>query len=489
MSTQAKSSRIIAGLAWMLVAATSGAALVLTIRSLAWPLTFDTAMTHYVAAHLLAGAVPYRDIFETGFPGLYLIHMGALVVMGPSDAAFRAFDLTILAAIMIGLAVVLRPFGALGMLLGASMFWLCHVAGGPWRAGQRDMIICLPLIWLMAAVLADERQPRRWTIGMAGLALGVAVWIKPHAGLLVALFIPLLRRRDPGERWPASGTAVVGFLLPTSIVVGWLVAIGGLGVFLDFLFGYLLPVYSQLGPGLANVLRQGALMLGGLGLVATISVYALWRGGYLRGPGAMLFAGTAYGVLHYVLQAKGWTYQLYPFVLFGLALGVAGATAILARGRMIPASLIVGLILALVGGMTWKGVQNLDAPWFAEYQALVNDIVRELTPRIQGGRSVQVLDNGNAGANVLWRMKLSSPTRIITDFPLFGRTQRPYEDRLRAEFLDALQNRPPEIVVVLADSSNYRRLQRFTALEELLNARYRLAYEASRYRILSGSPS
>jgi hypothetical protein len=470
-------------IAWLVTAAILAAATVLTSRSLGWPLTWDTAMTHYVAARTIEGAVPYRDLFETGFPGLYLVHIAALHLLGPSDAGFRVFDLGVLAGILTGLAAVLRPFGALAMALGVALFWLFHVAGGAWRAGQRDMVLCFPLIWAMAMALADHRAPRRWTIGLAGVAFGVAVWIKPYAGLFGALFLPLLARREASERWSAALVAGLGFVLPAAIVIAWLGAIGGLGPFLDFLFGYLLPVYSQLGG--PRTLLDGLLTLGGLGLGALVGTVALWRAGYLRGAGVLLCLGVAYGALHYVIQGKGWEYHLYPFALFAIVIGVAGTTSALAHGRTVLAGLALAVVLALAGGMAWKGVRNLDPPWLAAHEAMISGVLGDLRPAIQAGHAVQVLDVTNAGATVLYRAGIPSPTRIISDFPLFRQAGRPYVQQLRAEFVETLRRRPPEVIVIFSQSGDdgYRRVRRFPAFQEFLDARYRLGHEARGYRI------
>src|SRR5262249_58708338 len=100
---------------------------------------------HYIAARMLDGAVPYRDLFDMNFPGVYLIHAAALWLLGPGDAGFRALDLGLLAATAAGLVVALARFGPVAAVVGPTLFWLYHVAGGSWRAGPPAFLLCLPL--------------------------------------------------------------------------------------------------------------------------------------------------------------------------------------------------------------------------------------------------------------------------------------------------------------------------------------------------------
>src|SRR5262245_16929659 len=111
-------------LVWTTVGLTGGLAAYLTAGSLGWPLVHDGPLMHYVAARLLDGAVPYRDIFDMNWPGVYLAHALALIVLGRGDGAFRAFDLAILAGVAAGLVIALRPFGRRGAAAATALFWL-----------------------------------------------------------------------------------------------------------------------------------------------------------------------------------------------------------------------------------------------------------------------------------------------------------------------------------------------------------------------------
>jgi len=56
-------------------------------RSLAWPLTGDAAIFHFMANQFLMGLVPYRDLADVNMPLVYGIHAAIVSIGGMSDAA------------------------------------------------------------------------------------------------------------------------------------------------------------------------------------------------------------------------------------------------------------------------------------------------------------------------------------------------------------------------------------------------------------------
>jgi hypothetical protein len=445
---------------------------------------------HYVAARLLAGDVPYRDIFDMNWPGVYLAHALAIAVLGPGDGAFRAFDLAILAATAGALVAALRPFGRCGATAAAALFWLYHLAGGAWRAGQRDLLLCLPLAGLAGLALADARRPRRWTLALAAGALGVAVWIKPHAVLLVPLVAWLAWRRPPSERAGAVTVAGLGLVVPGACVLAWLAAIGALPAFLDIVGGYLLPLYGRLGraPLFAAVAghRYGLLIMGALGAWALGGAIAIAGARQRDGRLAILGAGLVYGVLHFAIQGKGWEYHLYPLALFATALGGAGLGATLLAGRR---GLAAGLIVALgvaTGALAAKGVPGLTAAWIDEKHARALAVVRALEPLVAGGGTVQVFDTTEGGIDALYRLRARQPTRFIYDFHFYHDVAHPYVRGLRAELMAGLRARPPAAAVLFERGwprGGYGRLGEFPELAAWLDDGYRLAAEGRGYRV------
>src|SRR5215207_7013337 len=136
---------------------------------------------HYIAWRIADGAVPYRDVFDMNFPGVYLVHLAVVTLLGPGDAAWRVFDLGVTALAAIAVAAIAAPWGRVAATGGAGFFAAYHLASGAWNAGQRDFLLC-------PCLLAGALGVARWAEGGGlrqvlggGVALGAGLTIKPHA--------------------------------------------------------------------------------------------------------------------------------------------------------------------------------------------------------------------------------------------------------------------------------------------------------------------
>jgi hypothetical protein len=454
-----------------------------------WPLVHDAPLMHYVAWRILEGAAPYRDLFDMNFPAVYVAHLLVLTTLGPGDLAFRAFDLGLLAAVGAGLWAAVRVSGPWGGPAAAALFALYHVAGGPWLAGQRDFLLCVLLAWSAAATIASMRATGagrpRW-LGVAALALGAALWVKPHPVLLV----PLLAWQ--AARGPLRGRALAavsaGLTLPAAAMILWLGWAGGLGAFIDITLGYVVPLYGRLERNdlVHELLTRdyGGLVLAGLAGWAGLGILALARGRH-RETLAVLAAGLAYGAAHFVIQGRGWEYHFYPLALFATALGGAGLGAALADRRGLLTGALV-LALAVTAGALWtKGWRNLRPDWIEAKRTRVDRLSSALRPVVEAGGTVQVLDTTEGGVHALLRLRARQPSRFIYDFHFHHDVDHPYVRRLRGELMDALHARRPEAVVVFErgwPAGGYERLAGFPDLERWLREGYRVTEEGDGYR-------
>jgi hypothetical protein len=480
----------LAGTASILVAL---AAVRLAWLSRDWPLVHDAPLMHYVAWRLLEGAAPYRDIFDMNFPGAYAAHAALLLTLGEGDLAFRAFDLGTLAVTGAGVFVALRGSGWWGGLAAAALFTLYHLSGGPWLAGQRELLLCACLAWaaagVIAAISAREREHLRW-LCVAALALGTAAWIKPHASVLV---IPLVCWAWCAHPRPARARAFVavaaGLGLPTLVAVTWLAWTGGLAAFLDITFRYLIPLYSRLGR--SDLLHELAARDYGMAVLIGLAAWAILGGASLldagrRWPLAVLATGLAYGVIHFWAQGRGWEYQLYPLALFATALGGAGLGAAVASGRRALTATLVLVLALTASSLSAKGRRNLHPVWIEQKMARVGRLAASLRPIVLAGGTVQVLDTAEGGIHALLRLHARQPGRLLYDFPLYHDVGHAYVQRLRAELMNALRAHPPAAVVVFErgwPTGGYERVTEFPELEHWLRERYRLDEEGDGYRI------
>jgi hypothetical protein len=487
--------RLVHASAAIATAAVLVAALRLLWASRGWPLVHDAPLMHYVARRLAEGAVPYRDLFDMNFPAVYLAHRVALAALGPGDLAFRAFDLGILAVTAAGLVAGLRTLGPWGGEAAAGLFALYHVAGGAWLAGQRELLLCAALAWTAAGTLLALRAPagrRPARLGLAALALGTAVWVKPHAAVLAPPLLALAWRG--AARGRAVALVGAGLAAPGVAMLAWLAAAGGLGAFADIVLGYLVPLYGRLGrvallPELASRDYGGA-VLAGLAGWSALGAAALARPGR-RGALAVLAAGLGYGLLHFWAQGRGWEYHFYPAALFAAALGGAGLAAAARDGRPALAVALALALLATTGALRMKGWRNLDAGWIREKSARVERLVERLRPVVAAGALVQVLDTTEGGIHALYVLGARQPTRFLYDFHFYHDVDHPYVRRLRTELLAGLRAHPPGAVVLFRagwPSGGYERLASFPELAAWLRRDYRLREEEDGYRLYVAAP-
>jgi hypothetical protein len=481
-----------------LISAASAALLAYLVwGSRAWPLIHDAPLMHYIAWLIDRGAVPYRDAFDMNFPGVYLLHWGVLHFGSAGDADWRLFDLGWLAATCVLLVLYCRHVGdGWSALAAALLFGLYHLSGGAWHAGQRDFLLCAFLLLGAWGVARGTEHGGAGPLLGGGLALGAAMMLKPHAALYWGLCAVIAARDRSGPRSAlgSAGLVVAAGLVVPAAVFGWLAWRGGLRSFLEGFTGYVIPLYSQVGRAAlwqaieGHAFGRSLVVLGVILAVLALFTPPLHQPAYK----GLALAGVLYGVAHFVIQGKGWEYQLYPLVLFGCALAPAAVLSWRGPGwpRLLDLfgarrllALAVWALLVVVLGV--KGVEALDAPWIGEKARRVAAITRDLAPLVPPGGTVQVMDTTGGGIHALLRLELRQPTRFIYDFHFFHHGADARIEALRTEFRAGLESARPAAVVVLEDSwpvPGYGRLEEFPALQQWLTS-YQLTVEGAGYRI------
>jgi hypothetical protein len=494
---------------WLVILAGALAVGALVWGSRGWPLVHDAPLMHYVAWRIGRGAVPYRDLFDMNFPGVYVLHLFVVRGLGAGDVAWRVFDLgwLSLTAVLIGMFV--GSWGRLAAVGAGVMFALYHLAGGAWQAGQRDFLLC-------AFLLAGALGVARWLESAAGarahvallgggLALGAAITIKPHAIVLAAglatlvVFASLRARgtiaagragrgvaaRGAGDGPLASLTVFsAGVVTAPAAVLAWLGAAGALPAWRAIVLEYLVPLYSRLGRGSGwSVYRPEAWIALGAGVVLTLASVLVARRFSARHAVAAL--GVLYGVVHFAAQGKGWEYHLYPLAAFAIVLLFAELEPALARRRW-PVAIPLALAVVAGGGLlASKAADASAAGWERAKADRVRGLAGELAARLTPGDTVQVLDTTGGGIHALLRLGVVEPTRFIYDFHFFHDTSAPAIRALREELVRGLAARPPRLIVLFEESwpaGGYERVDAFIALRERL-AGYDLVRPGPGYRI------
>lgn len=475
------------GTAALLLVGLAAVTLFLGWRSLGWPLIHDAPLMHYVAWRIGEGAVPYRDLFDMNVPGAYLVHLLAMTLIGADDAAWRLFDLAwlgVTGGLVFGYC---RGFGIWSAVAAWLLFAAYHLAGGAWRAGQRDFLLCAFLLaglWGTArAWEAREKLP----LLAGGIAFGAAALVKPHALLFLPLLVAAaLRSRPCLGGLVLAVTAWASLPLAAGLWLGWA---GGLGHFLEIVTRYL-PLYSKL-ERVASLEAlsghsYGSALWSIIGFLVALSLAAavIHRRFDLRRR--LLALGVLYGIIHFIAQGKGWEYHLYPLGLFGLLLATTELDSLVKNGG--------GLLRALLGGglglltlvLSLKGVEASDAGWIAAKERRVTTVVADLRKRISPGEMVQILDTTEGGIHALWRLRVRQPTRFLYDFHFFHDSEASYIRGLRGELIRELAARPPRLVVLFERGwprGGYERLRDFPELAEWLEATYAIDRQGDGYRI------
>jgi len=480
-------------------------------RSLPWPLLHDAPIMHYIAWRISEGATPYRDLFDMNFPGVYLFHLAVVKMLGTGDAAWRAVDLGVTAITALLVIALAAPWGRVAAVGGALFFAGYHLAGGAWSVGQRDFLLCpLLLAGALGAARWAERGSVRSMLG-AGVALGVGLTIKPHAALFVAALAVFVAIRACRMGVPAIAPVAVligGALLAPAAVVAWVASLGALGAWREIVFGYLLPLYSQLArPADWIWLRWKMWIAVGVTLLLTLARLVKTRRFTTRH--VVVALGLAYGLVHFAGQRKGWEYHLYPFAAFSAVFLFGELRGALAtRPRLMAPALAAALAATIwilgVDGERAVASARIESGWVVQKERRVSALAADLAMRARAGDLVQVLDTSDGGIHALLRRRLVEPTRFLYDFHFFHHVDTPMIQRLRTEFIhDLVTRRPAFIVVTRWDwlGAGYERAdlldafatdvgpppgepsRAFPALQDLLAERYRLERQGDGYRI------
>jgi hypothetical protein len=201
------------------------------LPTLAFGLGFDHGLYQYMAWAWLKGQWPYRDAFDISFPGIILIHLVAMLLMGGSALALRAFDFAvqiITAGLQYKLASkIAEPRAG---VIAALLYSLTYTMGGYYNTAQRDTFL-VPLLFL--AVLGlwkyTEELKLRWLVAVS-TGLGVASIIRPTYVMLPAIIslslLALPKDQALTKRFKAACLLGTLSLLPLLLFVATYVLLG-----------------------------------------------------------------------------------------------------------------------------------------------------------------------------------------------------------------------------------------------------------------------
>ena len=354
-------------LAWLLPLAVAAAAVAWQHRLGA---NSDVSWLLMVADRLADGR---RDFIEFNPPGAVFTYLPAIWLARLTGLSPKA------ACDLLLVAVAAASFALVGLALGrrfterhnapllATVAAVIVLVLPAYAFGQKEhfgALLLMPLIAVVAARIEGD-TPSLWLRVGAGIAAGLCIVVKPHFALnvvvLAAISVWHWHRRQPGSRrawhrgiWRSLASAEN--LAAAAVLVAY-----GAVLWLEF------PDYfAQTAPMMAAAyvgdrLDWKTLLFAPVSVLwVSILVLTVVAGGFRR-LGALAGVLLAMSVVSYglfLLQGKGWAYQSYPAISFGLlALTVALGSAEAPIARW-PA---IGRVAAGIAALAMFGVAEL---WF-----------------------------------------------------------------------------------------------------------------------------
>lgn len=444
-----------------------------------WPLAGDAALMHYVAFLMDHGRVPYRDIAEMNMPGAFLVDDAVMHTLGPGSLAWRIFDLLLMAVATAAMIAIARPKDWFAGLFAGALLGLIHGRDGVFDLGQRDFVAAVLLVAGCAALFRATRRASPGWMFLFGLCAGAAGSIKPPLLLLgPAVVVLLLVVRPTTPRGPGTFLlyAAAGWALPLVAIAVWLWHAHALHS-LFFVTSGLVRYHA----GLAHR-PLGYLLLHAFSpllplVLLWLMLVPLQRENWRSWERFALLLSAAIGLLSWLIQAKGYPYQRYPFLAFLLLLVALDLTAA-ARQTGLPR--LIGVAGLTFGVLFVAPVSAWDASRYdGRPSAFVTSLQQDLG-RLGGqqlsGR-VQCIDTTGGCYNALYDSRLLPSTGFLYDEFLFGSERDGVVAASRQSFWNAIQTHPPAVFIVVdrlfpSASPGFAKLGQWPQFNDFLQTHY-----------------
>ncbi len=371
--------------AWLMPLAVAAAAVAWQLRlgansDVSWLLT--------VADRLADGR---RDFIEFNPPGAVFTYLPAIWfarLTGLSPEA--ACDLVVVAAaaaslVLVGIALGPRFAARYNAPLLAAVAAVILLVTPAYAFGQKEhigAILLLPWVAVVAARCDGSTSPPTWLRICAGIAGGLCIVVKPHFALNIAILAVVStwcrHARHNGYRHQRFWRSLV--------CAENLAAASVFAVYAAVLAREFPDYFAETAPMMAAAyvgdrLDWKTLLFAPVSILwGSIVALTLVVGGFRR-PGALssiLLAMSAASYALFLLQGKGWAYQSYPAIGFGLlalVLQLASADAAIAAG---PA---IGRVAAGLAALAMFGIAEL---WFDTTRprdtAAIAAVIEEIAP-------------------------------------------------------------------------------------------------------------
>ena len=448
-----------------------------------WQWMWDTTVMHYIVLLLKHGKVPYRDIYDINMPGAYLTERWAIALFGSSDLGWRFYEFTLLGVMTAAMIVIALPWDWLAGLFAGVLFIVQVGSLGPYQAAERDEVMTVLIFIGYALLFTAVRWSKAWLVLGFGLAMGLAILIKPTVlplalCLLVFLWVAV-RHRGRDATWYLT-YGVGGLVIAFAILLAFLLPGNAYAAFL-FILGKLVPYYSSLAhPTLLVLLRRSlpaAIIVYvplALLLAATSHVRANWELWAIR-------VGIVFGAVSYFVQGKGYDYHRIAFLCFGLLwVGVEFADGLKDHGwRRVAAVLGLAFGALFMVPFNARKIHKHHETNEAAF-VLERDLDELGGSRLQN--KVQCLDLVGGCLSALYRLGLAQSTGFTGDLQFFGPNDGNVVPYYRNILMDDLVHNPPDVIVLSNEwyqqsSYSFEKLNTWPTFRDYLNSEYRLEAE------------
>jgi hypothetical protein len=330
----------------------------------------DTAWLIIVAGRVLDGAKLYADVFETNPPMSVMLYIPAVAtarLLGGAAEWWLLAQCLAMAAVALALFARLLPVCGIDrlsdqmLLLGVAAFALVLLPSRSFAQREHVAAICLlPALALLAARDRAERKPALLVQLAAGLLSGLALCIKPHFALCLVLPHLALLARDLRDQGAAAALVrrfaqvVNGEHFTTGLVAGSYLAAVLLcfSAFREVMMERVALLYLPDRLTMPELLSAPAMAL----MIVLGILTVMLRLPRPSGLGLVLAAAACGCAAAFIIQGKGWAYQMLPGICLGvigfaaLAIGSvragAGQPPVRDARLVLAAALIVGGVLA-----------------------------------------------------------------------------------------------------------------------------------------------
>lgn len=214
-----------------------------------YPMSEEVSLLHYVAWLIdKRNFVPYRDVFETAYPGSFILHIIIGGLSDYTDKGFRVADCIYTGMLLVATWRLMLRLGRMVAWISALSFGVVYYSYGSGMTLQRDYICILPVVLSLLLALQNDGKFLFRSVAI-GVLMGFAASVKPH----IVIGVPVMLWAVVNS--PAANTSknknalqvvfawILGMCIGFGLPLLWVFQKGGLPAFshmaLDYMGVYL----------------------------------------------------------------------------------------------------------------------------------------------------------------------------------------------------------------------------------------------------------